>query len=148
MSKVLANRLKRILPEVKSEAQSAFVPRRQITNNVFVAFETMHCINMRKKGKKGLMAVKLNMSKTYDRVEWRYLEEMMRRMGFQEKWIQLTMICVKTVSYSVFINGKPKGKLFPTRGFCQGDPISLYIFLLCAEGLSTMFQKGYENGSN
>ena len=72
----------------------------------------------------------------------------MRRMGFQEKWIQLTMICVKTVSYSVFINGKPKGKLFPTRGFCQGDPISLYIFLLCAEGLSAMFQKGYENGSN
>lgn len=141
MSKVLANRLKKILPEVISEAQSAFVPRRQITNNVFVAFEMMHCISMRKKGKKRLMAVKLDMSKAYNRVEWRYLQEIMRKMGFQGRWIQLTMMCVKTVSYSVLINGEPKGKIFPTRGLHEGDPISPYLFLLCAEGLSAMFQR-------
>ena len=87
VSKVFANRLKRILPKVIGEAQSTFVPRRQITNNVFVAFETMHNIKSKRKGKIGLMAVKLDMSKVYDKVEWKYLERVMRRMGFQEKWV-------------------------------------------------------------
>ena len=82
ISNVLANRLKKILPEVISESQSAFVPRRLITGNVLVAFETMHSIDQRRKGKEGLMGIKLDMSKAYDRVEWPYLVTVMRRIGF------------------------------------------------------------------
>ena len=84
VSTVLVNRLKKILPEVISESQSAFIPERQITDNVLVAFKTMHCIEQRRKGKEGLIAIKLNMSKAYDKVEWAFLEVMMRSLGFSE----------------------------------------------------------------
>ena len=108
---------------------------------MLVAFETMHCIDRRRKGKEALMALKLNMSKAYDRIEWGYLEAMMRRLGFHDRWIALMMMCMTLVTYSVLINGEPKGKIIPSRELRQGDPISPYLFLLCAEGLTAMLKK-------
>ena len=70
----------------------------------------------------------------------------MRKMGFHERWIVLMMMCVSTVSYLVLINGEPKGKIVPLRGIRQGDPISPYLFLLCAEGLSAMLKKEESEG--
>ena len=70
----------------------------------------------------------------------------MRKLGFQEEWIRLIMMCVTTVSYSVLINGEPKGKITPTRGLRQGDPISPYLFLLCVEGLTAMFRRDEREG--
>ena len=147
ISKVLANRLKKILANVVNESQGAFVLGRQITDNVLVAFETMHCINGKRKGKEALMALKLDMSKAYDRVEWRYLEVIMRKLGFSERWISLVLMCISTVSYSVLINGEAKGNIVPSRGLRQGDPISPYLFLLCGEGLSAMLRKEEELGN-
>jgi hypothetical protein len=87
------------------------------------------------------MALKLDMSKAYDWVEWNFLEEIMRKIGFSDKWIHLVMSCVRTVSYSVLINGRPHGKIQPTRGIRQGDPLSPYLFILCAEGLIHLLRK-------
>ena len=145
-SKVIANKLKKILPSIISDTQSAFVHGRLITNNVILAFETMHHINGRKGGKKGEMALKLNMSKTYDRVEWLCLEIIMAKLGFGEKWRKLIMKCVTLVSYSVKINGKPRGKIIPFSGIRQGDPLSPYLFLLCTEGLLTLIKKSVDMG--
>ncbi|XP_059451054.1 uncharacterized protein LOC132181841 [Corylus avellana] len=81
VSKVLANRLKRVLPLIISLTQSAFIPGRLISDNILAAYETLHTMHTGMKGKKGFMSVKLDMSKAYDRVEWSFLEAVMRRMG-------------------------------------------------------------------
>ena len=141
LAKVLANRLKKILPEVVSKSQSASVPGRLITDNVLVAFELMHHINQKRKGKDGQMAIKLDMIKAFDRVEWECLARIMQKLEFHDRWISIIMMCISTVSYSVLINGKPKGEIIPSRGIRQGDPLSPFLFLLCAEGLSAMLQK-------
>ncbi|XP_050241151.1 uncharacterized protein LOC126690058 [Quercus robur] len=81
--KAIANRLKKILPAIISDTQSAFVHGRLIIDNVLVAFETMHHINMKKGGKKGEMALEVDMSKAYDRVEWGCLDKIMDKLGFK-----------------------------------------------------------------
>ena len=115
ISKVLANRLKRVLPHIISSTQSAFVPGHLITDNVLVAYETLHAMHSRKKGKKGLIALKLDISKAYDRVEWSFLQGIMQRMGFLEGWIKRVMGCVTTSTFSVLINRKPFGNIHPSR---------------------------------
>ena len=89
ISKVLANRLKQILPSLISSTQSAFVPERLITDNVLVAYEVLHSMHSRKKGKKkkGSLALKLDISKAYDLVEWAFLQGFMTKLSFPEKWI-------------------------------------------------------------
>ncbi len=87
------------------------------------------------------MAIKLDMSKAYDRVEWVFVEEIMCRLGFAEAWIKLIMMCINTASYSVLINGEQCGFFQVSRGIRQGDSLSPCIFLLCAEVFFSCLKK-------
>jgi hypothetical protein len=126
-----------------SESQSAFVSSRLITDNIIVAYETMHT---RMWGKTGYMGIKLNMSKAYNRVEWGFLEAVMSKLGFDPLWIKFIMVCVRSVSYSVAVNGNEVGKVIPSRGLRQGDPISPYLFILCTETFSSLLCKAQQKG--
>lgn len=119
VSKVLANRLKTILPEVISPTQSAFVPGRLISDNILVAYEMTHYMRSKKRGKMGYAAIKLDMSKAYDRVEWSFLRDMMLWLGFNAEWINLVMHCVTSVSYKIKVNGDLSEVFSPGRILCS-----------------------------
>lgn len=144
ITKIMANRLT-FLGTIISDEQSAFVPGRLITDNIVVAYETMHVIRRKTGGRHGLMALKLDMS-PYDRVEWPLLRAVMDKLGFSGRWIDRVMDCVTTSQFSFLIDGAPMGKVVPFQGLRQGCPLSPYLFLLVAEGFSGLLRKVERDG--
>ncbi|KAL0291509.1 UNVERIFIED_CONTAM: putative mitochondrial protein [Sesamum calycinum] len=97
-------------------------------------------------GKQGYMAMKLDVSKAYDKVEWAFLEQVMAKLGFPSSFLRLIMLFVSSVSYSFMNGGQQFGSVFPRRGLRQGDPLSPYLFLLCTESFSSLLQKAEMDG--
>ena len=146
MAKVLANRIKPILSTIISEEQSAFVAGRSIIDNVIVAFEVIHGMKRKTRGNNGDVAFKIDISKAYDRIRWSYLHYVMVQIGFDIKWVRWIMMCVSTVSYNVALNGIEFGIINPKRGLRQGDPLSPYLFILCAEVLVSLLKNAEARG--
>lgn len=147
ISKILSLRLKPILQNIVSENQSAFIPDRAIQHNVLITHEVLHYLKASGATVHSFMAVKTDISKAYDRLEWSFIRTVLERLGFDVTFVNWMMECVTTVSYSFLLNNEVSGSVHPQRGIRQGDPLSPYIFIICAEVLSGLCSTAQDTGS-
>jgi len=107
-------------------------------DNALTTFEILHYMHCKRKGKQGDVALKLDISKAFDSASWSYLQAILLKLGFCFQWFTWMMMCISTVEYHVIFNGDRIGPITSTRGLRQGCPLSPYLYIICAEGLSTI----------
>ena len=146
ISKLLVARLREVLPRLISPAQSAFIPGRWIAENQLIVQEILHSFKKRKV-KGGFVAVKLDLQKAYDRVNWSFLVKVLQQFGFCPRFIGWISKCISTVSFSILVNGSITKHFRPSRGLRQGDPLSPYLFILGQEVLSRLIDREFILGS-
>ncbi|XP_060967454.1 uncharacterized protein LOC133035570 [Cannabis sativa] len=137
---MMTNRLCGVLSDLILKEQSAFILGRLITDNAKIGFEYLNFTKHHKKGMKGFLALKADIAKAYDRVEWTFLVGIMCRLGFLELWVSLVFHCISFVRYYINVNGQKLGDITSIRGIRQRDHLSPFLFLIWAEGLSSVFK--------
>ncbi|XP_057418021.1 uncharacterized protein LOC130712200 [Lotus japonicus] len=125
LSRIMVTRLKEDLSSIISPNQSAFVAGRVIQDNIAVAQEAFHLIQKAGANSNGFMAIKVDMSKAYDRLEWSFLERALKSYGFHPMWIARVMTLVRGATYKLKVNGFLSSSIVPEKGLRQGDPLPL-----------------------
>ncbi|GJY87105.1 RNA-directed DNA polymerase, eukaryota, reverse transcriptase zinc-binding domain protein [Tanacetum coccineum] len=118
---------------------SAFIPGRQITDNILLTQELLRGYNWKNGPKR--VAMKIDIQKAYDTVNWDFLEEVLKEFNFPKEMVHWVMVCVRTAAFSICVNGERYGYFKGGRGLRQGDPISPYIFTLVMEVFTKIVQK-------
>ncbi|KAL0308894.1 UNVERIFIED_CONTAM: putative mitochondrial protein [Sesamum radiatum] len=136
-----------VMPPGMNSTHLVLIPKcRLISDNILLAFEINHFLNSISKRGPGWMALKLDISKAYDKIEWSFLEQMMVKLGFPPPFICLVMLCVSSVSFSFMLGDKQFGSLVLETVLIQGDPLSPYLFLLCTKTFSSLLQVAEREG--
>lgn len=145
ITNILAHRMQSVLPLVIGLTQSAFIKGRSIVDNVLLMHELIR--NYHRDVGMPRCAIKIDLMKAYDSVDWNFLLDTTDAMGFPSLFIGWIKECVTTPMYSVMLNGGLVGYFPGAKGLRQGDPISPYLFLLVMEGFSSLLQFNIENGN-
>ncbi|GJZ15926.1 RNA-directed DNA polymerase, eukaryota, reverse transcriptase zinc-binding domain protein [Tanacetum coccineum] len=146
ISKILTNRIKPGLNKIVSLNQSAFVPGRHIQDNILITQELLRGYN-RKSGAKRC-AMKIDLQKAYDTINWEFLKEVLQTVGFHDIMIKWIMTCITTASFSICVNGEIKGFFKGGRGLRQGDLISPYLFTLVMEVFNMIMIKNVQEAGD
>jgi hypothetical protein len=142
--KVIANRLKTLLPSLISQEQAGFVEGRKILDNIIHAHELIHTLKTQRRGG---MIIQLDLEKAYDKINWHYMVKTLEAFGFAQNWINWIVNLVSMITYSLLINGAPTKPFCPSRGIKQGGPLSPFMFILMMEGLSKSIRSATATGS-
>lgn len=129
-SKLLANRFKVSLNLFISPFQNAFVKHRHITDNTIIVGEVMKNLN-KKKGFQGHLAIKIDLKKAFDQIDWNFLLKALESLGYSNTWCNIIKACISTTSLSFNLDGAPFGFITPERGLRQGDPLPPFLFITC-----------------
>ena len=145
VTKLIAMRLKSLMPKLIGAAQCSFVPGRQSTDNILIAQEVVHSMRI-KKGNVGFMAIKVDLEKAYDRLNWEFIIDTLTDVGLPANLIEIIMWCVTSSDMQLLWNGGVTDSFLPSRGIRQGDPMSPYLFVLCIERLAQFISLAASNG--
>ncbi|XP_072059052.1 uncharacterized protein [Arachis hypogaea] len=143
--KILARRLRSVMEKLVRPTQCSFVLGRQSSDNIIITQEVIHSMR-NKKGRKGWMAIKIDLEKAYDILKWNFIEDTLSDIGLPSQFISTIYSCISSARMRVLWNGEALDEFSPSRSIQQGDPISPYIFVLCMERLSQLISAAVEHG--
>ncbi|GJX96590.1 RNA-directed DNA polymerase, eukaryota, reverse transcriptase zinc-binding domain protein [Tanacetum coccineum] len=143
IAKIMANRLVGVLGDIVSEVQSAFIKDRQILDGPFILNEVLHWCTAKKKK---AVIFKVDFEKAYDSVRWDFLDEILKKFGFGNKWCTWIQNSLRSSRGSILINGSPTEEFQFFKGLKQGDPLSPFLFILIMESLHLSFQRVVDAG--